>query len=276
MSKDYDESVLKHIKQVELMVLKDFALICEQNNLDYFLICGSLIGAVRHKGFIPWDDDLDVIMHRKDYEKLLKIMENEKYNDKYTILDSRYIDDYFFLFGRFSLKNTRLEETWSNQINFNLGIHLDIFILDNIPENKIKQFFYRKQCFILDKLLTISTIKLDKHYPAHIRLISNTTHKILNLLNLTPKYFQKKAQKTFRKYENINSPYISNLVSKGQLVFKREYFEISKKVPFENFKANIPSQADTILTLQFGDYMSLPPEDKRTSHTFQDIDFGDY
>ena len=203
-------------------------------------------------------------------------MESGKYSDKYYILDPRYFDDYFFLFGRFSLKNTKLEEIWSDQVSFNLGFHLDIFILDNIPENKIKQFFYRKYCFILDKLLTISAITLDKNYPFHIRLISNSLHKVLNLLNLTPKYFQKKAQKTFRKYENIKSDYISNLVSKGQLVFKRKYFEKSKKVPFENFKVNIPSEADKILTLQFGDYMTLPPQEKRKSHTFQNIDFGDY
>ena len=81
-----DEDVLQHIKDVELMILKDFAKICDENDIEYYLIYGTQIGAIRHQGFIPWDDDVDVILFRKDYEKFLKVME-ENPNEKYTIFD---------------------------------------------------------------------------------------------------------------------------------------------------------------------------------------------
>lgn len=276
MSMEYDADTLEHIKKVELMILKDFADICKENNIDYYLLFGSLIGAVRHQGFIPWDDDIDIGMYRKDYEKLLKIMESGKYSNKYYMLDSRYYDDYFFLFGRFSLKNTKMEEVWRNQVSYDLGFHLDVFILDKVPENKIKQFFHRKHCFLLDKLLSMSTIRLEDDYSTPVRIISNTGHKILNALNLTPQYFQKKALNAFTKYENTETDCVSDLTVKGQLVFKNQYFSKPKKAKFEDFEANIPADADKVLTIQFGDYMTLPPEEERVSHNLYDIDFGEY
>ena len=98
MYNDYDEDEINHIKEVELMILKDFIEICEKNDIEYYLIYGTQIGAVRHQGFIPWDDDIDVILFREDYEKFLKVME-ENPNEKYTIFDSRYYTKNSFIFS---------------------------------------------------------------------------------------------------------------------------------------------------------------------------------
>ena len=133
-----DEDTLQHIKDVELLILKDFIEICDENNLDYFLFFGTEIGAVRHQGFIPWDDDIDIAMFRDEYEKLLEIME-EKRSDKYTMLDSRYNEEYFFQFGRMSLNNTHWGEFWDKYVSFKLGMHVDLFVLDRVPNNKIKR-----------------------------------------------------------------------------------------------------------------------------------------
>lgn len=270
---NYQKETLDHLKEVELMVLKDFIEICDENNLTYYLIYGTNIGAVRHEGFIPWDDDIDVIMPRKDYQKFLKIME-ENPIDKYEILDINYQDDYFFMFGRLSLKDTSLEEFWNKQVDFNLGIHIDIFVLDKLPKNKIKRFFFRKKCFILDKLLTMSAIKLEG-YPKPIMAISNAMHSILNALNFNTPYFQKKSEKLFRKYENEDSDYVTDLALEGVPVFKKSDFEPPQKVKFESIEANIPN-TDKSLKVIYGDYMEIPPEEERVNHNLTNIDFGEY
>ena len=210
--KEYNKKTLKHLQKVELMILKDFIKICDENNLNYFLYGGTLLGAIRHKGFIPWDDDLDVIMFRKDYEKFLKIMENNEINDKYEILDIRYNEDYFFNFGKMILNNTKLHSVDYSQIKFNKGIFIDIFILDNLPKNKIKQYFFRTNFFLMDRILTMSAIKIT-NFPPYTKILA-VLHDILKKLKLKPKYFQKKTSKLLKKYGNKDTNYFVELTIK--------------------------------------------------------------
>ncbi len=133
------KETLEKLHDVEIEILDEFVRVCKKNNLKYFLVGGTLLGAVRHEGFIPWDDDIDIGMPREDYEKFLKVME-EKNSEKYTVFDSRYDENYFFQFGRLSLNGTYWSEYWDNQVPFKLGIHIDLFILDKVPENKFKRF----------------------------------------------------------------------------------------------------------------------------------------
>ena len=121
---EYDDEILKHLQNIELMILKDFIEICEKNNLKYYLIYGTQIGAIRHNGFIPWDDDIDIIMFRDDYEKFLKIMDSIN-SEKYEILDCRYKSDYFFQFGKLCLKDTHCSELWDSHISYKTGRHDD-------------------------------------------------------------------------------------------------------------------------------------------------------
>lgn len=275
MQYEYDDIVLKHLQEVELNILKDFISICKENNLNYYTIYGSLIGAVRHHGFIPWDDDIDVIMFREDYEKFLKIFESKKGN-KYELLETRYQDDYFLLFGKMSLKNTSFGEFWANQVSFNLGIFIDIFVLDNVPNNKIKRFLFRKHCFLLDKFLSITSIKLNNDYNRFIRIISNGMNILFNKFGFNSHFFQNKAQKLFRKYEHIQTEYVSDLTVENQIVFKKTDFYPPKKVKFEDIEVNIPNNYDDILKIVYGDYMKIPPEEERINHILYNIDFGDY
>ena len=115
-SKRYDEETLKHLQKVQLMMLKYFMKVCEEHDLDYFIYAGSLIGAVRHGGFIPWDDDVDVIMFRKDFEKLSKILETE-IDEKYWFINVLNEETYHYTWGRLLLKNTLLKEWWGDQVD---------------------------------------------------------------------------------------------------------------------------------------------------------------
>ena len=143
---------LKHLQKVLLMILKDFIEICEENDLNYYVCGGTALGAVRHNGFIPWDDDVDVYLFRKDYEKFLEIV-SKKENDKYTFVNVKTHDDYFLYFTKMMLNGTKFEEWWANQVNFKSQIFIDIFVLDNITDNRFKRFFQVKICKILDRLM---------------------------------------------------------------------------------------------------------------------------
>ena len=275
MSTKMDEQTLKHLQKVQLMILKDFIEICNKNNLDYYLFYGTLIGAVRHKGFIPWDDDIDIAMFREDYEKFLEAFKKEK-SDKYELLETRYQDDYFFIFGKMSLKNTSYGENWSGQVSFKLGIFIDIFVIENVPDNKIKRFFFRKKCFIYDKLLAIAAIKFDKNYPFYIRATTNTLHTILNKLNLNTKYFQKKVINTMKKYGNKDTTYVCELSDECQSYYKKSDLTPPIKVKFEDIEVKIPNNYDAVLKTIYGDYMKIPPENERVTHNIDYVDFGEY
>lgn len=269
-----NDETLQHIKDVEMLILKDFIDICDKNNLDYYLFFGSEIGAIRHKGFIPWDDDIDVIMFREDYEKFLKVMEYIG-SEKYTIFDSRYNEEYFFQFGRMSLNGTYWAEFWDNQVPFKMGMHLDIFILDKVPNNKIKRFLYMRTCLILCKLHVISAIKLDEG-SVFQKIIANVLHTIFNILGLKPSYFQKKLLKLFRKYEDKDCDYWADLTMNEQPYFKLEDFKPAKLVKFEDIYVKIPNNQDATVGQIFGDYMTLPPKENQVPHDLIEVDFGKY
>ena len=267
--------VLSHLQDVELMILKDFVKICEENNIEYYLIFGTQIGAIRHQGFIPWDDDIDIMIFREDYERFLKVME-EHPNDKYTIFDPRYDKEYCFEFGRMSLNGTYWAEYWDNQVSFKMGIHIDLFILDVLPDNKIKRWLFIQYCFIVTRLHAISLLRFD-NYPKIINLILNFIHALLNFIKLNPTYFQKRIPKLFRKYEKSDSgQFVTDLTLHERVVFKRNDYKPPKRAKFEDSFFYIPNDDDNTLIPIYGDYMKHPTEEEQFCHILNEIDFGKY
>lgn len=270
---DYDENVLKHIQKLELMILKDFINICEDNDLTYYIYGGSLLGAIRHQGFIPWDDDIDVIMFRQDYEKFKKIFLSQP-NEKYELLTHENYDDYFFLFSKLMLKGTKFEEWWVNQVTFNVGINIDIFVLDNVSDNNLKCFFQTKICRMQDRLLTMSAIKLVG-YPFLTQKFSNFLHVLLKALRIKPINIINKSLKWLTRYENTQKVCDICALNHPQ-IYDRDDYGKGIKVEFEDIKVNAPVNFDTLLTQIYGEYMQLPPEEDRYNHITYDFDFGKY
>ncbi|MBE6499191.1 MAG: LicD family protein [Methanobrevibacter thaueri] len=274
---EYDDKTLKHLQNTELMILKDFIEICEDNNLDYYIYGGSLIGAIRHKGFIPWDDDLDVIMFREDYDKFKKIF-NESYNDKYYLLCKETEEDYFYLFSKLVLKGTIFEEEWVNQVNFNLGINIDIFVLDDLSDNKIKRYIQLKKAFFYSKIIIMSKIKVP-NLSFIPRTITNIIQLFLKLFNIKPADIQKRYSKFIMKYHNPDAKDVFDVsvtVEEYPQIFNKKGFKPIQKAQFEDIMVNIPNNYDEILTSIYGDYMKLPPKEDRYNHITRQIDFGKY
>lgn len=270
---EYDENVLKHLHSTELMILKDFIKICDDNNLTYYIYGGSLLGAVRHKGFIPWDDDIDVIMFREDYDKFKEIFLSQS-NEKYELLNNETYDDFCFLYSKLSLKGTRFDEWCAGQVDYTMGIDIDIFVLDYVSDNSIISFIQTRLCRVLDKLSTISTLKLVDH-PFLIQTISNTMHGVLKALRIKPVKFINLCLKLLTYYENTQSVCDICTPNRPQ-IYDADYYGRGKKIPFEDIEVNAPQNSHAVLEQIYGDYMQLPPEEERYNHMAEYIDFGKY
>lgn len=274
-SKRYDEETLKHLHQVDLKILKYFIKVCEEHNLTYFLYGGSLIGAVRHQGFIPWDDDIDVIMFREDFEKLNKVFE-KKIDANYRFFNVLNEETYHYTWGRLALKNTIFKEWWGDQVDYTPNIFMDIFILDTIPKNKFKRFMHRWTCYFLNMFTNYSMIKFENDSKFK-KLIQHTIYYLFKILPISPSSIKKKCVNSFTKYQHENSDEVCDFPSTEimPISFKTDWFPL-KKVKFEDIEVNIPNNYDKILTMEYGDYMEIPPEESRFRPAPEKLDFGEY
>lgn len=262
------ELSLKEIKEVQLGMLKYFIKVCKENNLKWFLSGGTLLGAIRHKGYIPWDDDIDLFMPRKDYRKFLELVKDNK---EYTILNPYDYEDYYYLFSKLVDNRTVLYETGSSTKNEKMGVFIDIFPLDGLPENygDIEKHYYR-------------LVKLNRRY---INSITHTDiHGFKNRLKQTIKipyimycklvgiqHWKKLILETMEKYDYDEGGYVGFIVSLFGLkqILNRRIFADSVDVEFEGETVPAPVGYVEYLTTLYGDYMQLPPEEKRvTPHTY--------
>ena len=256
-------------------MLKDFIKICENNNITYFVNGGTLLGTIRHGGFIPWDDDIDIMMFRKDFEKLDHIMSNQQ-NDKYHLFNVLNEDTYHYTWGRFTLKNTILKEWWGDQVEYTPNIFIDIFILDNLQNNKVKRFIHKWESFTLNVLVNHSIIKFNNESKIK-EIIQQGIYYIFKIIPISSMTLKKKCLKTYRRYENIVSDEVCDFPAPCKLpIYKRNDWLPPKKAKFEDIEVNIPNNPDSILTIIYGDYMKLPPKDKRFRPAPEKIDFGEY
>lgn len=189
-SKRYDDETLKHLQQVEMKILKYFIEICEEHDLTYFMYAGSLLGVIRHQGFIPWDDDIDVIMFREDFEKLNKVLEKDL-DEKYRFFNVLNEETYHYTWGRLTLKDTLFKEWWADQVNYTPNIFIDIFILDNIPTNKFKKFIHKWEGFALNQLVIYSILKFENESKIK-QLIQQTIYYILKIIPVSTNTIKKK------------------------------------------------------------------------------------
>ncbi len=274
-SKRYDDDTLKHLQQVEMKLFKYFIEICEEHDLTYFMYAGSLLGTIRHHGFIPWDDDIDVIMFREDFEKLNNLLEKD-IDIKYRFFNVLNEETYHYTWGRITLKNTLFKEWWGDQVDYTPNIFLDIFILDNIPTNNIKKFIHKWRCFTLNMLTSYSIIKFENESTLK-KIIQQTIYYIIKILPISPFSIKKRCVKCFTKYQYDDCEEVCDFPSEFlmPISFKSDWLPL-KKAKFEDIEVNIPNNYDKILKMDYGNYMELPPEESRFNEAPEEIDFGEY
>lgn len=282
MDKFYSDSDLKKIQEIELSILKDFVYTCEKYNLTYFLIGGSALGAVRHKGFIPWDDDIDIGLPRKDYEKFLSVVDTE-FPDKYHIINAENYDDYPLFTTQLALKGTEFLIENFKGLKIPFGIYLDIFPFDGMCNDNRKAILHARKTWFWGKVQILASIK--KPYVPFKGLkrgivwtVTSMIHYMLKLLRLSPRKLYRKTKKLSMKYNGDNNKrldFFCNTNYMWEILPVKDLYPL-RKVEFEGMEVNVPNKVDKYLTQHYGDYMQLPPEEKRKNHYPYRLNFGEY
>lgn len=277
----YEPETLKKIQAVELNMLKDFDALCEKYQLEYFGVGGTTIGLLRHQGFIPWDDDIDIGMLRKDYDKFLKVAEKE-YGDKYSVLNFETNHAYPLMTTRW-IKNgtTFLEHNFKN-IDANWGIFLDIFCFDNIPND---DKLFKKQGFwawFWGKLLILRSVPkpvLEQRglLSYCIWAVCRIANFVFRLLHIPPEFFYNKAHKQIIKYKNVDTERVSYMFDPAlytSVMYKEDVIPTVRR-SFEGLQIKFANNVERYCRERYGDYMKMPPEDRRHNHVPYKLDFGD-
>ena len=245
---------LSEIQQRELELLVKFDRICKENNLKYSLAYGTLIGAIRHNGFIPWDDDVDVLMPRGDYEKLLKIQYKD---DECELRHFSFTNNYGYPFAKLVDKNTIINEPWRTDIQS--GLFIDIFPFDYLDFNKGKQFErLSKKAIFYQFLISVTNIKPFYYRRPHYIIRSF----IAPFVKPFRKVLLNKNDNLTKKAEN--GKYYGNIVYtelKKPILLDSELLKKTVEHTFENYKFSIMENFDYSLNSEYGDYMTPPPKE---------------
>lgn len=253
---------IDEIKKIEIDILKRVDEYCKVNELEYCLAYGTLLGAVRHNGFIPWDDDIDIFMPRKSYECFLKLFNLE--NDRYRVIHVDNTANYPYPFAKVIDTYTYLNE--KRFVPYELGVYIDIFPLDFVGDSLEQSKRLNRSIEKRRKLLKIKTLNL-KYYTGLKKIV-------LIVLKLVTSPFKsffliKKIDKLSKKYSEKRTKYIASMVALNygtREIFETELFDEYTKIPFENVKFNVPLEYEKILKLIYGDYMILPALEDRVAH----------
>lgn len=257
---------LQEIKKIELNMLLEFKSICEKYKLRYYLCGGTLLGAIRHKGFIPWDDDIDILMPRPDFNILMDMTDIDLPSSIKITKWKNYSSPYPFI--KIVDLRTCISEKYKAKDTLNY-IWIDIFPIDGNPESKFKNFFFYKKIKLLKRLLLISISDTSKGttrirnvikkiiYPFATKLGSHDLCRIMD--------------RESSKYPFESSKYIGGVLwgYGPQERLSKEDFLKSTTVVFEGHEFPAPSNYDTYLHNLYGDYMKLPPVEKRVTHSFE-------
>ena len=263
--------ILRKLQLTELKILTEFDRLCRKHNLRYYIVGGTLIGAVRHGGFIPWDDDIDVSMPREDFKKLLKIAESE-FTSGY-FLQTRKTDKCSFYYAKLRKNGTCFREEKFEHMDFHKGIFMDIFPLDYIPENKLLQKLLFKGFGLMSGIIS-SKEKTDEYL---FRDKSKLAIFLLKCIRfILPKCFASALRRGIAGFSGAISnkkllASFSGFHGYPKEISPEEWWAEGCDIKFEDKTVKAPKEYEKLLTHMFGNFMGLPPESQRINHN---VDYG--
>ncbi len=260
-----NQQEMSKLKLIELDLLQIFIKTCNDLGLKYYVIGGTLLGTVRHKGFIPWDDDIDVAMPRKDYEIWIKEAQDLIDNERYFV-QTYHSDPYYPAnFAKLRNNNTTFIESSLRGLDINHGVYIDVFPLDYYPKNsdvfRLKQF-----CL---------TSKITQAYDTDAITYSKTKKMIRKLASLfvlgTPFDAVRKRENLYRSV--THGKLLANHCGAWGIkeIVPAEWYGEGKLLKFEGIEVSVPCKYRSWLHRVYGDYLKLPPEEKRVTHHYTEV-----
>lgn len=259
-----DYLTTSEVKEIELNMLRQLSEFLDSKGLYYMLAYGTLLGAIRHKGFIPWDDDIDILMPRKDYEALLDYYKSGHRIGDMDLLFSTESNDYYYPFAKLCDSKT-VAKMESNRTEH--GVWIDIFPVDKICEDEKEAEKFQKRLISLRRVVISMTTdfhsrKIDKKTLP--KFVIGTAAKIIGKKKIT-NLMSSTAQRYNGTESELLCASVFQLVTGGILTVK-EFYD-GEKVPFEGYNFNVTKSYDKYLRSLYGDYMVMPPENKRITHS---------
>lgn len=259
------KELLRKLQLTQVEMLDEIVRICDAHSLNYFLIGGTLLGAARHQGFIPWDDDLDIVMPREDYIKFIKLCATEL-NDLYYLHSIEMDPEYWVSFIKIRKKNTIFEPLQDTKIDTPYkGVYIDIFPLDNATAERsllqtiqakvvkgLTSFQYRRRNATM---ITVTPLGIRILWP----ILSLFSIKTINTWINNIMSINKNEESSY--FVNIGS-----FIDYRKQTMKKEWYFPPKQLMFEGKKYNVPNEWHKVLERLYGNYMELPPEEKRITH----------
>lgn len=251
---------MKKVRAVQLDLLDTFSHVCETNDLRYFLDGGTLLGAVRHRGFIPWDDDIDVIMPRKDYDKLCKIAE-QVFQWPYFFQTSMTEEDLFRMHAQLRNSQTTGFIPQDKNKNINKGIFIDIFVLDGIADSVFARVVHRLQYEVGKKILSCLPERSRTELGNDKYAVYRIAHAIFRFRPLK-KQFVYFEHKVLAKHSDQKTRLVGDLGLgwRKNVWWPSEWFDDYVMLPFEGRYYRAPIRYREVLTKQYGNYMEIPKD----------------
>ena len=269
---------IREAQRVQLGILLDFDRFCKKHKISYQLFSGTLIGAIRHNGFIPWDDDVDVCMLRDEYEKFLKLSESEL-DEKYFVQNFYTDKNFQSQYSKIRLNNTRYVEYMVQDVDMHHGVFIDVFPYDNVKPNTLMGKLQRVTLHRLKKInyCRVKRVNNSKKSSSS-RFINNLTYYILKLV--PKRSMDNWIKKISIMFNGEDTEYVGELgISTRKDMYdkfnlKKEVFYNTIEWKFEGHCFPVPRDYDYVLTKNYGDYMSFPPlEEQQPHHGIVEVNF---
>lgn len=254
---------LRQIQMIQLEMLLEVDRICKKHHIQYCIIAGTLLGAVRHKGYIPWDDDADVAMLRPEYERFCKICETELDQSKFYLQTHSNTHAYRWGYGKIRRKDTEYVRKGQEHLPFPTGIFIDIFPLDHVPEGLFSRRLHNLTCTIIRKMLWS---------PVGAKSSSQIVKKIIySFASVVPKktvfffydlLMKVSNRKTTKLVRILTFPTPNN----GYFGYFRKWYVELDEYEFEGYSFPGAKDYDSYLSFKFGNYLELPPIEQRRGH----------
>lgn len=268
---------MTNVQQIELEILKKIDEVCKKHNINYWLDSGTLLGAVRHQGFIPWDDDIDIGMLREDYEKFLKVAQKDLGDDYF--LQTRSTDkNYPLVFAKVRKNNTAFVEWAFRGIDMHHGIYVDIFVFDTLPFENTEE--YVKDCLKLNRQSIRKYIPtVNKKPNFSLSYIKGWLKKKLArsyFFFVPSKKFDENIYKEFTKYanESYENRKLTCLSFNDPYYFYENDIFPTKPLKFEDYEFPAPKNYDKYLKTYYDEYMVIPSVEDRETHSIMLVDFN--